>query len=78
MHAQCKPSPKHGKRNLFCMYYDKCLDLAIKKTWETWNCSSCNQQSNQDPQYVTVFETSHSVAYYEVTVSGSLAEDSFV
>jgi hypothetical protein len=59
------------------MYYDQCLDLAIKKTWETWNCTGCDQQSKHDPEYVSIFETSHPVAYYEVILGGSLPEDSF-
>lgn len=77
MQAKCKPGPREGKRNLFCMHYDQCLDQAIHKGWETWNCGSCDQQSKQDPQYVSIFETSHSVAYYEVMVSGSYSDDSF-
>jgi hypothetical protein len=76
MHAKCKPTPREGKRNLFCIHYDRCLDQAIHKTWETWNCTGCDQQGNQDPEYISVFETSHPVAYYEVMISGSLPEDS--
>jgi hypothetical protein len=30
-----------GHRNLFCSYYDACLDQAVKKGWNSWSCTRC-------------------------------------
>jgi hypothetical protein len=30
-----------GHRNLFCNYYDACLDEAVKKGWNSWTCTRC-------------------------------------
>lgn len=30
-----------GHRNLFCNYYDGCLDEAVKKGWNSWSCTRC-------------------------------------
>jgi hypothetical protein len=30
-----------GHRNLFCSYYDGCLDEAVKKGWNSWSCVRC-------------------------------------
>jgi hypothetical protein len=30
-----------GQRNLFCTYYDGCLDEAVRKGWNSWTCQSC-------------------------------------
>lgn len=41
MHGNCNPAPEAGERNVFCPYYDHCLDHAIKKAWNTWDCAHC-------------------------------------
>jgi len=30
-----------GHRNLFCSFYDGCLDEAVKKGWNSWSCVRC-------------------------------------
>jgi hypothetical protein len=30
-----------GHRNLFCNFYDACLDEAVKKGWNSWTCTRC-------------------------------------
>lgn len=32
-----------GHRNLFCGFYDNCLDEAVKKAWNSWTCTRCPQ-----------------------------------
>ncbi len=36
-----------GHRNLFCSYYDACLDEAVKKGWNSWTCARCQLFSLQ-------------------------------
>jgi hypothetical protein len=28
-------------RNLFCTFYDACLDEAVKRGWNSWTCTRC-------------------------------------
>ena len=31
-----------GHRNLFCNYYDACLDEAVRRGWNSWTCTRCS------------------------------------
>ncbi|HET8542489.1 MAG TPA: hypothetical protein VFL83_21625 [Anaeromyxobacter sp.] len=51
MFAQPNPSPLTqllrsesvvaGHRNLYCLHYDACLDVAVKLDWDSWTCEKC-------------------------------------
>lgn len=51
MYAQPNPSPLAqlirsentvaGLRNLYCLHYDACLDVAVKLDWDSWSCEKC-------------------------------------
>jgi hypothetical protein len=28
-------------RNLYCVHYDSCLDVAVKRDWDSWTCGAC-------------------------------------
>jgi hypothetical protein len=30
-----------GHRNLYCIHYDACLDVAVKMDWDSWTCEKC-------------------------------------
>lgn len=32
-------------RNLWCPFYDGCLDYAIDREWQSWSCSSCRYKN---------------------------------
>jgi len=34
-----------GHRNLFCNFYDACLDQAVKRGWNSWTCTRCELHS---------------------------------
>ena len=36
-----------GHRNLFCSFYDGCLDEAVKRSWNSWTCVRCQLFSMQ-------------------------------
>ena len=36
-----------GHRNLFCNFYDACLDEAVKKGWNSWTCTRCGLHAAQ-------------------------------
>jgi hypothetical protein len=31
-----------GHRNLYCLHYDSCLDVAVKLDWDSWSCEKCS------------------------------------
>ena len=30
-----------GHRNLYCVHYDGCLDVAVKLDWDSFTCEKC-------------------------------------
>jgi hypothetical protein len=30
-----------GHRNLYCVHYDRCLDVAVNLEWDSWTCGKC-------------------------------------
>jgi hypothetical protein len=44
MYRSCNPTPKPGERNVFCPYYNQCLDRAVEEAWKTWHCSRCSHK----------------------------------
>ena len=36
-----------GHRNLFCGFYDSCLDEAVMRGWNSWSCSRCELHNLQ-------------------------------
>jgi len=45
------PNPIHrnGDRNVFCPYYNDCLNHAAKLHWQNWDCSECPHKMTQQP-----------------------------
>jgi hypothetical protein len=51
MYAQPNPTPLAQlirsestvsvHRNLYCLHYDACLDVAVKLDWDSWSCERC-------------------------------------
>jgi hypothetical protein len=48
MDSKVNPTCKHGERNIFCPYYEDCLDYAVARSWKSWNCSECPHKM-EDP-----------------------------
>ena len=43
------PVQRDGNRNLFCSYYDDCLDHAAKRHWKYWSCHNCEHRLKSQP-----------------------------
>jgi len=50
MREDRNPSGHRGHRNLFCSDYTICLDMAISKCWNSWNCRRCKYRFNQSAE----------------------------
>jgi hypothetical protein len=64
----CKPVPGSGDRKLFCTHYNACLDHAIQKQWEDWDCSGCQNRLREDAPMEIRATVNHAVAYYDLHV----------
>lgn len=49
MATNSNPVRKSGMRNIFCPYYNKCLDFSAKRNWQSWDCSQCIHRLIQKP-----------------------------
>lgn len=67
MEDKISPTPRRGKRNIFCPHYSGCLDMVIRKRWMYWNCTKCEQQSNREAEPEIPLNVNYSIAYYELS-----------
>ncbi len=70
MREECSPNPRRGDRNVFCFDYNYCLDHAITRSWNSWNCCKCKFRFIQD------FEKERSSISSEVTLEHELMDQS--
>jgi hypothetical protein len=78
MDPKANPIHKQGERNIFCPYYNNCLDYAVKRSWQSWNCSQCPHkliQSIAECEY----EVNDAGPYYDLppNIARKIGEDSF-
>jgi hypothetical protein len=66
MDAKANPIRKRGERNVYCPFYNDCLDYAIKHFWQFWNCSHC---PNKEIQAIAQLEygASDTNLYYDLS-----------
>jgi hypothetical protein len=43
------PMQRQGKRNVYCPYYSLCLDHAVQKGWQYWDCDECLKKDVRKP-----------------------------
>ena len=41
------PVHTRGDKNVFCPYYDNCLNHAVKLHWQRWSCMHCEHKQKQ-------------------------------
>ena len=62
------PVKQKGDRNVLCSYYNHCLDNAVKKSWEDWDCGDCQFRWDQGARPELRFTADETVAYYDLPV----------
>lgn len=58
------PVEKHGKRNVYCPHYSLCLDHAIQKGWQYWDCGACPKKDLRRPLEGTGEATTQAFEYH--------------
>ena len=63
-----KPNPIHkkGKRNGLCPHYKGCLDNAVKKSWEYWDCSKCLHKLSRDPSLDVLMAVDDATTFFHL------------
>jgi hypothetical protein len=51
MDLPANPVPQKGMRNIWCPFYNGCLDHAIHQAWRSWNCSQCQNRMSIETTY---------------------------
>ena len=66
MDPKANPIRKRGERNIYCPFYNDCLDYAIKRFWQFWNCTQC---PNKEIQAIAELEygASDTNLYYDLS-----------
>lgn len=49
MERRREPRRRRGHKNIYCPFYDVCLDYAAKRHWHYWDCSECSHKLEQSP-----------------------------
>ena len=63
MEHAANPVSGSGERNVYCPFYDGCLDHAIEQAWRSWNCTKCKNQMIKVHLYQGDVLTRRSVEY---------------
>jgi hypothetical protein len=77
MDQKANPMPKQGERNIYCPYYNDCLDYAVRASWQTWDCSQCLHKLIKES--ITEYELNNTEPYYDLppNVIGAIWKDAF-
>jgi hypothetical protein len=77
MDQKANPIPNQGERNIFCPMYNDCLDYAVKRSWQTWDCSQCPHKLIK--QSITEYELNNTEPYYDLPpdVQRAIWKDAF-
>ncbi|MFC1821593.1 hypothetical protein ACFL9T_02720 [Thermodesulfobacteriota bacterium] len=59
----CKPLQGEGGRNVFCPFYNRCLNHAVKETWQYWSCGGCRHKLDQGARPEMKLIASDSIEY---------------
>lgn len=60
------PLHRRGQRNGLCPYYSACLDEAVRKSWEYWDCRSCRHRESRDSGINDILEDNDTIPYYTI------------
>ena len=66
MHPDCSPIEKKGNKNVWCDYYDDCLDYAVDNSWKYWDCGNCTHQNRQESRLAILLKENSEIDYYEI------------
>jgi hypothetical protein len=63
VNTERNPLWRKGNRNTACPYYSECLDDAIKRSWEGWDCCDCKHKLNYENRPWILLTVADSIEY---------------
>lgn len=64
MEPQPKPVHRSGNRNIHCPFYGNCLDKAVKRNWQSWDCFECPYKAKR--QAISLINPNYDIDHYYV------------
>jgi len=77
MEQKANPLSEPGERNIFCPFYNDCLDYSVSASWQAWNCSQCPHKFIKQSIAEYVFNNTDSFYDLPLTVRGGIWTDEF-
>jgi hypothetical protein len=69
MDHPCTPLQRRGERNIFCSFYNGCLDYAIKESWSCWDCSDCQHKFDEGLTPEFEFFAGDTIEHYDLKLN---------
>ncbi|MBN2124883.1 MAG: hypothetical protein JW821_11360 [Deltaproteobacteria bacterium] len=66
MNSERHPVHRKGDRNPFCPHYSRCLDHAVSKSWNYWDCSECRFRGSREGGLELSHYLDDSMPYYDL------------
>jgi len=77
MDQKANPISESGERNIYCPFYNDCLDYAVSGSWQAWNCSQCPHKLIKQSIAEYVLDSADSFYDLPLTVRGGICTDEF-
>lgn len=61
-----RPLNRRGYRNVLCPHYSECLDDAIARAWEYWECGGCEYRLTEDLDVDIHFAANDPLPFYDL------------
>ena len=62
MELKPRPVDKKGIRNICCPFYRKCLDMAVREKWTSWDCLIC--PCKEKVESISIINTEYDFIHY--------------
>ena len=66
MSTNPNPINRKGERNPLCPLYRRCLDLAVSKSWNYWDCRECRLKGASEMEFNFSRTSDGAIAYYDL------------
>jgi len=77
MDKKTNPISEPGERNIYCPFYNDCLDYAVSCSWQAWNCSRCPYKLIKQSIAEYVLDSTESFYDLPLNVEGAIRVDEF-
>jgi hypothetical protein len=69
MQPHSNPLHIQGEKNVFCPYYNECLNHACKNKWKYWACRDCRYRRKREAVTATLVSPQDYDGYYPLSPS---------